>query len=83
MTTYVKLGQMSCDHVNQRTHVHAEIWEIVPPGLRKYVTAYDLTFLDASLDMPLIKAAVKQQLGDAGIIGPDVQVFDDAEVRAQ
>lgn len=81
MTQFVSLGGMTADHINQKTHVAVQVWEIVAGGLKRRLNTYELTFDGALLDINIIKPAVRDKLVAAGVVAADVDVLTQAESR--
>lgn len=75
------LGAMSADHLNEKTHIHVDLWEVLAAGIRKKGDTYELAFSGATLDVALIKPAVKEALVAAGAIGADDEVLTQTEAR--
>lgn len=82
MTTKIAvLGTMSADHLNQATHVHVDLWEVVSAGIKRRLDTYELSFTGASVDIDIVRPAVKASLVAAGAIADGDTVLTQAEAR--
>lgn len=75
------IGAMSADHTAQQTHVAVDLWEVVATGIKKKVDSFELSFTGSTLDVAVIKPAVRSALQSAGLIGADDQVLTQSEAR--
>lgn len=75
------LGAISADHTAQRTHVTVDLWEIVATGIKRKLDSFELSFGGASVDVAVLRPAVKEALIAAGFVGADDQVMTQSEAR--